>query len=84
MTFRTWCTTQRHRNDPIGDIARDILADTTFPNMDTEGAWRRHLQQHNASDEALEALHEAYHAYEQDTGIFHVLTLEDVTEGYIL
>lgn len=32
MTFKQWLKEHRNDNSPIGDIARDILADVNFPN----------------------------------------------------
>ncbi len=71
-TFLDWLLTQADRDDPIGDLARDILADATGPSPHgtrhvlppTYVGLRRHLcVKHQASADALDALDAAYHAY---------------------
>ena len=30
-TFKKWLASQRKRQDPVGDLARDVASDSTFP-----------------------------------------------------
>ncbi len=71
-TFLNWLLTQADRDDPIGDLARDIVADATGPSPHgtrhvvpaTYAGIRRHLRiKHQASVDALDALDAAYRAY---------------------
>jgi uncharacterized protein YozE (UPF0346 family) len=31
MSFKTWLLRQQHRDDPVGDLARDVAQDKHFP-----------------------------------------------------
>jgi 5-methylcytosine-specific restriction protein A len=42
-TFRRWLLTQRHRNDPIGDLAREVRMDTANPAFPSIAEWVRYL-----------------------------------------
>ena len=57
--FTTWLRQHAHRNDPVGDVARDHVEDSCAP----EGGpalLRGHItRKHHACDGALDALNEA-------------------------
>ncbi len=45
MTFQQWLHSQQHRDDPVGDLARDAHADRdTPPGRTTYRAWDRYLR----------------------------------------
>ena len=61
MSFTQWLQRQRHRNDPIGDIARDAGQDETWPKRQrTFGAFYAYLEECGACDGALRALRAAW------------------------
>ena len=62
MTFWRWLKRQRDREDPVGDLSRDALADK-HPKGVTQAWWLRHLRKHGACDGALRALKEAWREY---------------------
>lgn len=59
-SFAAWLHTQAKRRDPVGDFARDAIADRTFP-IDTSSGpkLRSYMRSKNACEEALEAMEEA-------------------------
>lgn len=62
-TFVSWLRLQRHRNDPIGDLAKDALVDPELgPNFSVEDL-RQRLIDANACVGAREALHQARKEY---------------------
>jgi hypothetical protein len=63
-TFVSWLLAQEHRDDPIGDIAREVVFDRDercLPRRVSSlaGLVRHVLQFHSPPDEALETLAEA-------------------------
>ena len=36
MSFKTWLLKQQHRDDPVGDLARDVARDKHFPRRDAK------------------------------------------------
>lgn len=58
--FYRWLTHQLERDDPIGDLARDIKRDSAFPASGSIRAARLHLSLYGACGEALRALDEAW------------------------
>jgi len=59
--FYRWLEKQKGRNDPVGDLAGDILADRSFPvDVDSLGAAREHLSTKNAHPAAMDALKQAW------------------------
>lgn len=71
MTFKAWLRTQKRRDDPVGDFARDALEDRRFPRVSTDtlgGGWtkvRRHLQAIGACDSAEDAGFQAWREYQR-------------------
>lgn len=62
MNFYRWLRTQKHRDDPIGDLSRDILRDSRRKPSSRRG-WRTFLEDGRACDGALEALEAAWDEY---------------------
>jgi hypothetical protein len=62
MTFWQWLKRQRDRDDPVGDVSRDALADKHRKGT-TRAWWVEHLTQHGACDGALRAIEEAWKEY---------------------
>jgi hypothetical protein len=59
-TFRRWLTEQRDRDDPVGDVARDILADGCASGLSAPRSLRRHMvDAHAPIDPALDAFDRA-------------------------
>jgi hypothetical protein len=70
MTFLQWLRQQRHRPDPVGDLACDALNDRHKPTGQvTLRQWQRYLQGIPACDGALKALHRAWDEYRQATAL---------------
>lgn len=69
VAFRRWARAQRHRQDAVGDLCRDLLADGAAPAVrDTGAATRRYLE-HRAdpaiADRVLAAFDAAIAEWEQ-------------------
>ena len=63
-TFYQWIKKQIKRNDPVGDLAKDIKFDREAP----KGAagfsqWQGYLHDNNACDGAIKALDTAWSIY---------------------
>lgn len=75
MTFAKWLKQQKHRADPVGDIAKDVIEDCrqcTFGEPNRVGArkgstfawWLVHITTvHSACGDAVHALKEAGREY---------------------
>ena len=64
LTFRQWLKQQRYRDDPIGDLARDFLADKRCKWLRSVKSIRRHiLFSHNVGPTIAMALAQAIHEY---------------------
>lgn len=65
MTFNQWLKTQVERDDPVGDVARDAMADKRRkPRNGNREAWRTFLSAAGACSAAHESLDEAWSEYE--------------------
>jgi uncharacterized protein YozE (UPF0346 family) len=61
MSFKTWLLEQQHRDDPIGDLARDAAQDKRFPRRNAKlRTVVRYLEEQEATPAALEALYRAW------------------------
>ncbi|GAA4439168.1 YozE family protein [Phytohabitans houttuyneae] len=68
-SFRDWLRTRKDENTPVGDLARDVFADGSWPRG--PGSLRRyeqHLKGLGADPGAVEALREAWRQYELEAG----------------
>jgi hypothetical protein len=77
MSFKTWFLLQRHRKDPIGDLAREAASDPAL----NHGPWsvgtiRRQLGGYPAPEAARYALDHAWHEW-HEYGV--AKTVEDYT-----
>ena len=64
QTFRGWLREQRKRRDPIGDLARDMVADGECWTGRSGSSLDTHIQEvHNADNGALNALARARHEW---------------------
>lgn len=63
-SFRTWLKQYRKDDTALGDLARDVLADPSWPrgraDLDT---YRDHLSAHGAIPRAIEVLELAWEQY---------------------
>lgn len=60
MTFYRWLMKQTKRDDPIGDLARDVKADTCWPKRASRiGTMQEHLHEHGAMTSVYLALDRA-------------------------
>lgn len=64
--FYKWLIKQQKRDDPIGDLARDVKRDKSYP-FTTESLRKleSYLFRKKAIDEAIQALNEAYKEFKQ-------------------
>lgn len=65
MTFTDWLLTQKHRDDPVGDLARDAAQDPTWPKEETLDSHIDHMESRGACAGAIEALAQTWDKYEQ-------------------
>lgn len=60
--FHKWIETQRHRDDPVGDLATDIMRDKSFPvDLATKASLMGRLSRHGSH--VIEALEDAWADY---------------------
>ena len=61
--FHKWIETQRNRDDPVGDLASDIMRSATFPvGAATKDEVLQHLRRHGTH--VVKALHQAWKLFE--------------------
>lgn len=60
MTFDGFCRRSRHRDDPVGDFARDWIGDSARPRVRTLCQVLGHLRIRGACREAIAAAREAW------------------------
>lgn len=64
MTFNAWLKGQRKRDDPIGDLSRDVIADMGWPRRTQKlQVLQEYMKRKMASQEALLALEDAWKEY---------------------
>lgn len=68
MTFKAWLGLQMKRDDPVGDLARDVLKDRTWPTTQDTVKLRQHMVKRGAVESALSSLDRAYTEYQKQSG----------------
>jgi hypothetical protein len=63
MTFKTWLAKQVHRNDSIGDFARDACMDKALEGIRGRWQWMQHLKHMGANEAAVNAFDKAYKTF---------------------
>lgn len=65
-SFYLWLMAQIKRDDPVGDLARDVKGDPSAPQYAfRERSWKRHLENNYACEGALQALKCAFDEFAQ-------------------
>lgn len=64
-SFEVWVTRFETDNSPVGDLARDILADNDFPVVNDYRNIHDYLIRQNACNDAMVAFEKAWGIYEQ-------------------
>lgn len=68
-SFRDWLRTRKGEDSPVGDLARDVFADGSWPRgPGSLRRYERHLESLGAAPEAVDALRDAWRQYETETG----------------
>lgn len=65
MTFKAWLMMQMKRNDPVGDFARIVQKDRTWPPTQDMLKLRQYLRKSGSAGNALPALDQAYSEYQK-------------------
>ncbi|PZU88640.1 MAG: hypothetical protein DI529_05430 [Chryseobacterium sp.] len=64
LTFTIWLQKQKNRHSPLGDLARDMIADINWPlNNESLDGYFNYLNSRRASKEAIAALKNAWKSY---------------------
>jgi len=66
-TFKQWLRSQKNRNDPIGDFARDAMVDPDFPKYVCKSPDKiaDYLESHNACAGAIAAFNAGWQEFIQ-------------------
>jgi uncharacterized protein YozE (UPF0346 family) len=70
MTFKAWLMLQMKRDGPVGDFARDVLKDRTWPRTQDTVKLRRYMVKRGAIKNTLLALDRAYSEYQKQSERF--------------
>lgn len=62
--FKVWLKRQKHRNDPVGDLARDAMRDRHWPPGAKLSRLEGYLGERGACKEAHEALYRAWREWQ--------------------
>lgn len=63
LSFTDWLKRHANRNSPLGDLAKDMIDDATWPTYDSLDKYRTYLDTQNACLDAIEALNRAWKSY---------------------
>ena len=66
MEFIQWLKKQVDRNDPIGDLARDLIHDVKARRFKSYSRFRTYLEEIYACDGAIEACEKAYKEFTEN------------------
>jgi len=64
MTFRKWLEQQKEREDLVGDFARDVADDPSFPNRSDKSGNAAHFEW--MPDEVRERFDEVWREYQEE------------------
>ena len=65
LSFTDWLMKHRNRNSPLGDLARGMVSDRSWPvDASTAEMYRSHLRSMHASSEAVQTLSRAWRTYQ--------------------
>jgi uncharacterized protein YozE (UPF0346 family) len=67
MTFKAWLMLQMKRDDPVGNFARDVLKDRTWPPTQDTVKLRQYMVKRGVIQNALLALDRAYSEYQKQS-----------------
>ena len=68
--FTHWLRTQTARQDPVGDLARDVAADHGWPlTAKTVESYERYMAERGADPAAIAALFDAWAEYQTERGL---------------
>ena len=59
-TFRSWLLGQKHRDDPIGDLARELSRDRCGARLTSPITVIAHMKAHGADEDVLAIAHRAH------------------------
>lgn len=63
LSFTDWLKRHRNRNSPLGDLASDMLRDSTWPSDETLEKYLEYIKFRSGSYEVIETLKRAWKAY---------------------
>lgn len=63
VTFTDWLSKQVNRDSPLGDLARDVKTDSTWPSFDSFEQYESYLRSKGAARDAMYALKNAWKSY---------------------
>lgn len=66
VSFRKWMEQYKEECSPIGDLARDIAADETFPNSSDTDVIFAYMEKHDACLEYCQDFYRAWGMYERE------------------
>lgn len=68
--FYMWIKKQKNRDDPVGDLSKDIIRDVSFPkNINNFKSHKAYLVSKGSCQGALEALFIAWNEYINHRGV---------------
>lgn len=81
ISFKTWLKQYNNINKPIGDLARDIHTDNSFPKTKDKKKIEKYLNEKNAVDNALETFNSAWKQYQTDKELGYQLLDYSIDDG---
>jgi hypothetical protein len=67
-SFLSWIRLQTGRGDPVGRLARDVVADPQAPDGSSKAVWLGHLALRNAGPGAIAAFENAWEEFGAQNG----------------
>jgi len=69
MRFNEWLMQFEKKDNPLGDLARDVRHDNYVPNEDNLRDWENHLIRRNACSDALKTLIAAFKKWKKSSAM---------------